>query len=93
MTARPFHVFRTVRATEVADHYRHLAWTVPYDGAHLHDMADKALADGSGETAVAHYETRDEADADAARRNAANSTPGIRYRAEFLDVDEDWWSQ
>jgi hypothetical protein len=92
MTAKPFHVLKVVNAPKLAAHYEYQDERSRVDLSHLREQAAQIRAEGSSESREASYATRADADAEAARRNATTSLPGISYRAEYLDVDEDWWT-
>ena len=92
MTAKPFHVFKVVDAPKLAAHYEYLDERSRVDHG-LRAKAAQIRAEGSSETRVASFATRDEADAERDRRNAASDLPGVFFTSEYLDVDEDWWSR
>jgi hypothetical protein len=92
MTDKPFHVIETFNPYEAADHWQHIAETSPLNRSDLIEKARELRDETPYERPVAHHATRGDADADAARRNAGWREPGISYHAEYLDVDEDWWT-
>lgn len=92
MADKPFHVFKMVDAHRWANHLEETADRSRVDLDHLYERAREIRAAGSHEKPVAHYATRVEAEQDAAARNEANTSPWITYVADYLDVDEDWWS-
>ncbi len=92
MTAKPFHVLRCLDAATAAAHYERLAERSRVNLDHLYEMAREFRTHGSSEVPVGHWETREDAEQDRARRDAADRLPGVTYRVEYLDVSEDWWT-
>lgn len=91
MSGKPFHVFEVIDRARLAGWYEHKAETSPVNLDHLYETA-RDVRNGPGEQRLGSYTDRAEAQADADRRTAANTLPGVTYVVEYLDVDEGWWT-
>lgn len=81
--ATPFAVFEQVRATDLAFHYERVVEASRVDLSHLLLRAADIRDQGSSYLAVSRWSTREEADTEAARRNAVNDLPGVHYFSEL----------